>query len=86
MNRDHVKGIMDEVVGTAKRKAGELTDNPTLQVEGMAQQVKGKVETAWGKTKEKVNAALDTAELHIDTHVGLKTKDSKVDVKCGKDT
>ena len=52
----------------------------------MAQQVKGKVETAWGKTKEKVNAALDTAELHIDTHVGLKTKDSKVDVKCGKDT
>jgi hypothetical protein len=27
MNKDQVKGIIDEVAGTAKRKAGELTDN-----------------------------------------------------------
>ena len=43
VNEDRVKGIIDEVAGIAKRKAGELTDNPKLQVEGMAQQAKGKV-------------------------------------------
>lgn len=52
MNRDRMKGTIDEVVGSAKRKAGELTGNTKLQVEGMAQQVKGKVENAWGKTKD----------------------------------
>ena len=52
MNKDHVKGTNDEVIGSAKRRAGELTDNSQLQVEGMVQQVKGKVENAWGKTKD----------------------------------
>jgi uncharacterized protein YjbJ (UPF0337 family) len=81
-----MKGIMDEVIGTAKRKVGELTDNPQLQVEGMAQQVKGKVETAWGKTKEAVSEVLETAELHIDTHAQLKLKVPKADEECRKDT
>jgi len=44
MNRDQVKGAIDEVVGSARRAAGELTGNTRLQVKGMAQQVKGKVE------------------------------------------
>ena len=34
MNKDQVKGIIDEVAGSAKRKAGELTGNTQLQVEG----------------------------------------------------
>ena len=53
MNKDRVNGMIDEVAGSAKRKAGELTDNPKLQVEGMVQQAKGKVEGAWGKAKRR---------------------------------
>jgi uncharacterized protein YjbJ (UPF0337 family) len=57
MNKDRVKGTVDEVVGSAKRKAGDLTNDVHLQVEGMAQQVKGKVENAWGKAKDAVREA-----------------------------
>jgi uncharacterized protein YjbJ (UPF0337 family) len=37
MNKDHGKGTIDEVIGSAKRRAGKLTDNSQLQVEGMVQ-------------------------------------------------
>ena len=51
MNTDRVKGTIDEVVGSAKRKAGELTGDTPLQIKGIAQQAKGTTETApnpWG--------------------------------------
>jgi uncharacterized protein YjbJ (UPF0337 family) len=76
MNKDRVKGIIDEVAGSAKRKAGELTGDKQLQAEGMAQQVKGKVESAWGKTKEAVHEAIDGTEVHLDARVKLGLKDA----------
>jgi uncharacterized protein YjbJ (UPF0337 family) len=82
MNKDRVKGIIDEVAGTAKRKAGELTDNPKLQVEGIVQQAKGKVEGAWGKAKEALNDAIDDTEVHLDAQVTLKTKSPTADAGC----
>jgi uncharacterized protein YjbJ (UPF0337 family) len=66
MNKNRVKGTIDEVVGSAKRKAGELTGNTRLQVEGGAQQVKGTVENAWGKAKD---AARGADEVHEKTKV-----------------
>jgi uncharacterized protein YjbJ (UPF0337 family) len=84
MNKDQVKGMIDEVSGCAKRKAGELTDNPKLQAEGIAQQVKGKAENAWGKTKGAVSDALKNAELHIDTSVHLEAKEATADAKRSK--
>ena len=64
MNKDRLKGTLDEAVGGVKRKAGELTGDTRLQVEGMVQQVKGKVENAWGKAKDAVNAANEEAAVH----------------------
>jgi uncharacterized protein YjbJ (UPF0337 family) len=84
VNKDRVKGMMDEVAGSAKRKAGELTDNPKLQVEGMAQQVKGKAEGAWGMAKEAVRDAVEGAEVHLDAHVKLGLKNSTTDAGCNK--
>ena len=75
MNKDNIKGTFDEVVGSAKRKAGELTGNTRLEVEGMTQQLKGKVENAWGKTKEAVRETIDSIEVHIDTHIELTSHD-----------
>jgi uncharacterized protein YjbJ (UPF0337 family) len=57
MNKDRVKGVIDEVVGGIKRKAGELTGDTQLQVQGVAQQAKGKIENAWSKTKDAVHDA-----------------------------
>jgi uncharacterized protein YjbJ (UPF0337 family) len=48
MNKDRVNGTIDKVVGSAKQKAGKLTGNTPLQVKGIAQQVKGKLETTLG--------------------------------------
>jgi len=45
------------VVGSAKQKAGKLTGNTPLQVKGIAQQVKGKLETTLGKAKDAVRGA-----------------------------
>jgi uncharacterized protein YjbJ (UPF0337 family) len=84
VNTDRVKGMIDEVAGSAKRKAGELTDNTRLQVEGMAQQVKGKVEGAWGKAKEAVHDAIDDTEVHLDARVTLKSKSATADAECKK--
>jgi uncharacterized protein YjbJ (UPF0337 family) len=52
MDKDRVKGTVNEVVGSTKRHIGNLTGNTNTQVEGAVQQVKGKVQNAWGKTKD----------------------------------
>ncbi len=57
MNQDNIKGTMDDAAGRAKRQVGEWTGDTKTQVDGAAQQVKGKVEKAWGNLKD---AAKDT--------------------------
>jgi uncharacterized protein YjbJ (UPF0337 family) len=84
VNKDRVKGMMDEVAGSAKRKVGELTDNPKLQAKGMAQQVKGKAEGDWGMAKEAVRDAVEGAEVHLDAHVKLGLKNSTADADSKK--
>jgi uncharacterized protein YjbJ (UPF0337 family) len=84
VNKDRVNGTIDEVVGSAKRKAGELTGDTKLQVEGMAQQVKGNAENAWGKAKDAICDSIEGAEVHLDAHVKLGTKNSTADAGCNK--
>jgi uncharacterized protein YjbJ (UPF0337 family) len=57
MNSNRVNGTIDEVVGSAKRKMGNLTGNSPLQVKGAVQQVKGKFQNAVGKVQDAVNEA-----------------------------
>jgi uncharacterized protein YjbJ (UPF0337 family) len=52
MDKDRVKGTIDDVAGRAKRQVGEWTGDTNAQVEGAAQQVKGKAEKAWGNAKD----------------------------------
>ena len=72
MNKDRAKGTIDEMVGVAKRKAGELTGDTQLQVEGMVQQVKGKVENAWGKAKDVVDEANAEAKIKHETRIEVE--------------
>jgi uncharacterized protein YjbJ (UPF0337 family) len=64
MDKDRVKGKIDDAAGRAKRQVGEWTGDTKTQVEGAAQQVKGKVENAWGKTKDAVRDAKDDINPH----------------------
>ena len=59
MDKDRVKGTMDDAAGRIKRQVGEWTGDTGAQVEGAAQQVKGKAEKAWGNVKD---AARDAGE------------------------
>ncbi len=68
MDKDRVKGKMDDAAGRAKRQVGEWTGDNELQVEGASQQVKGKVENAWGKAKDAVRDASDEAKRKADEH------------------
>jgi uncharacterized protein YjbJ (UPF0337 family) len=52
MDKDRVKGTIDDAAGRVKRQVGEWTGDTGAQAEGAAQQVKGKVEKAWGNVKD----------------------------------
>ncbi len=78
MNKDRVKGAIDEAVGSAKRKAGEWAGDGELQVEGMVQQVKGKLENAWGKAKDVVDEANKEAEVKHESRIEVELECSAI--------
>jgi uncharacterized protein YjbJ (UPF0337 family) len=84
MNKNRMNGTVDQMVGSAKRKAGSITHNTRLQVEGIAQQGKGKVESALGNAQDAIKDAAGNAELHIDGHVSVGLKKSSVQVESAK--
>jgi len=55
--QDTVKGAVDDAAGRAKRQVGEWTGDTKTQVEGGAQQIKGKAEKAWGNVKDAAHDA-----------------------------
>jgi uncharacterized protein YjbJ (UPF0337 family) len=62
MDKDRVKGTIDDAAGRAKRQVGEWTGNTQTQAEGAAQQVKGKVEKVWGNVKDAARDATNDAQ------------------------
>ena len=52
MDKDRVKGTVDDSAGRVKRQVGEWTGDGTAQIEGAAQQLKGKAEKIAGKIKD----------------------------------
>jgi len=71
MNSDRVKGTIDELAGSAKRKVGEATGSTKLQVEGAVQQAKGKIENAWGRAKDAVHEANVEANVQHESRLEL---------------
>jgi uncharacterized protein YjbJ (UPF0337 family) len=52
MDKDRVKGAVNDAAGRVKRQVGEWTGDTGAQVEGAAQQAKGKAQKAWGAVKD----------------------------------
>lgn len=59
MDKDRIKGKVEDAAGRAKRQVGEWTDDDKLQAEGLAEQAKGKTREAVGKAKDAVRDAAD---------------------------
>ena len=57
MDKDRVKGTMDQIAGRVKRQAGEWTGDTRAQVEGGVQELKGGVRKAWGEIKDAAREA-----------------------------
>jgi uncharacterized protein YjbJ (UPF0337 family) len=65
MDKDKVKGAVNDAAGRVKRQVGEWTGDTNAQVEGAAQQVKGKAQKAWGNVKD---AARDAGQSVQKSH------------------
>ena len=51
MNKDQVKGRIEQAKGNAKEIAGKMVGNKTLEAKGDANQVSGKVQKTYGDAK-----------------------------------
>ena len=79
MDKDEIKGKAKDVTGRVERKVGEWTGDTDTEAEGAAKQVEGKVQNAWGKTKDAVRNAGD--KLKGDrTESDLEDREDKEDV------
>jgi uncharacterized protein YjbJ (UPF0337 family) len=66
MDKDRVKGTMDDATGRIKRQVGEWTGDTNAQVEGAAQQIKGKTEKAVGQVKDAARDMNEKREKRTD--------------------
>ncbi len=59
MNRDELEGKTVALKGKLKQATGDLTDNPALHDEGVADEVAGRTQDAAGHVRRKVGEAIE---------------------------
>jgi len=59
MDRDEIKGKAEKAKGWVKEKAGEITNDPTLETEGKIERAGGEVRESFGKAKRKVKEGIE---------------------------
>lgn len=57
MNKDQVKGRVDEAKGSIKQTTGRVIGNPDLEDRGTVEKVGGKIQKTFGDVKEQVKDA-----------------------------
>ncbi len=55
INKDQVKGRVNEATGSVKQAAGKLVGNEKLQAKGAVQKIAGKAQAAFGDLKNKAS-------------------------------
>jgi len=58
MNKDQVKGRIDNATGKLKEAAGKAVGNEKLESEGLAEQASGKVQATLGDARQDVKDAV----------------------------
>jgi uncharacterized protein YjbJ (UPF0337 family) len=59
MDKEHVKGAVDNAVGKTKETAGHAVGNKKLETEGKVDQAKGAAHKAAGDVKDEVKRSAD---------------------------
>jgi uncharacterized protein YjbJ (UPF0337 family) len=59
MNRDELEGKAEALKGKVKQAAGDLTGDPKLHDEGVADEVAGKTQDTLGRARRKVGEAIE---------------------------
>jgi uncharacterized protein YjbJ (UPF0337 family) len=59
MNKDQVKGRVEEAKGSVKETTGKAVGNDRLQSQGAVDKAVGKAQANYGDAKEKVKDAID---------------------------
>ena len=58
MNKDQVKGRVDQAKGTAKNAAGKAAGNKDMEQKGSMQKAGGKVRAGYGDLKEEIKKTI----------------------------
>ncbi len=61
MDKDRVEGKIKDIKGRVERQVGEWTGDKDAQAEGAKEQIKGKVQNAFGKIKDAGREAMNKA-------------------------
>ncbi len=59
MNKDQVKGRVEEAKGSIKEATGKLVGNRDLEAEGTLDKAAGRAQAGYGDAKEKVKKTID---------------------------
>jgi uncharacterized protein YjbJ (UPF0337 family) len=59
MNKDQVKGRVEQAKGSVKEATGKVVDDKQLQAEGQVDKAAGKVQANYGDAKDKVKGAVN---------------------------
>lgn len=59
MNKDQVKGRVDQAAGKVKEETGDLLGNKRMENEGRVDKNAGKTQAGYGDAKEKTKDAID---------------------------
>ena len=63
MNSDQFKGQWKEIKGKAKLQWGKLTEDDLLQIDGSKDQLVGRIQKRYGKTKKEAEKEVDECFL-----------------------
>jgi uncharacterized protein YjbJ (UPF0337 family) len=58
VNKDQVKGRVNEVAGNVKETAGKIVGNEDLEAEGSVQKNVGVIQSTFGDVKEDIKKAI----------------------------
>lgn len=59
MNEDRLKGNWKEFKGKIKQQWGKLTDDDIDKIDGQSEQLVGRIQKAYGKSKEEAQKEVD---------------------------
>jgi uncharacterized protein YjbJ (UPF0337 family) len=67
MDRQHAKGVVDNLVGKTKETAGHAIGNKKLETEGKVQQLRGALHAAAGDAKDAARDIVDRVKTRTNS-------------------